>query len=66
MNDKNNVLLMTLAGLMTQQYLEIINFQNLQIKTLKSLFKSAKIPLNDDQRRILASEYIELEKTLSF
>ena len=65
MNEQNNILLMALAGIMNQKYLDMIDFQNTQIKVLREIINKKRLPLNDDQRRLLAAKFHELDKEIA-
>ena len=65
MNKQNYLLIFALAGAMNKQYLDGINFLNQEIKVLKEVYKKHRIPLNNDQRRLLAAKFKELDKTIA-
>ena len=65
MSDQNNILLIALAGVMNQKYLDMIDFQNTQIKVLKEIVDKKRFPLTNDQRRLLAAKFKELDKEIA-
>lgn len=65
MNEPNLLLLVALAGSLNKQYLEVIDFLNSEISILKDIYVNKLIPLNNNQRRLLAAKFKKLDKEIA-
>ncbi len=59
------ILTVALAGAINQRYAETMEFLNEEIRVLRELIDSPRLPLTDDQRRRLAARFATLDRALA-
>lgn len=64
MDKPNALIIVALAGIINQQYQDIIDFLNAEIKIIKELYGKDRFTLNNTQRRRLAAIFNKLDKQL--